>query len=149
MKPPTADTDPHVDLVPAPWRDGHHGQETTTMATPQTPLRNAYVTPMAAPLVCCSACSKPLPPGRARQYCNAACRQAGWRRRHQNTTPTAVLPKPTSRRNTTIYQCPICDTRYLGDQRCDECNCFCTRLGPGGMCPCCDEPIAMQELLQS
>ncbi len=149
MKPITAD----IDLVAAGPHGGHHGQEDTTMPKSQTPLHNAYVTPpppqTPPPAAFCLACSASLPPGRARQYCNTACRQAGWRRRHQNTTPITALPEPKSRRTTTIYQCPICENRYLGDQRCQECNRFCTRLGPGGMCPCCDEPITVQELLQN
>jgi hypothetical protein len=47
----------------------------------------------------------------------------------------------------TVYACPVCDTRYLGERRCPDCNCFCRKLGPGGACPQCDEPILIDELL--
>jgi hypothetical protein len=47
----------------------------------------------------------------------------------------------------TIYQCPVCDTRYLGEQWCPDCQRFCRRLGPGGPCPQCDEPVAFSDLL--
>ena len=47
----------------------------------------------------------------------------------------------------TVYQCPLCEERYLGDQYCPNCGTFCRRLGPGGSCPCCDEAIAVTELL--
>lgn len=55
--------------------------------------------------------------------------------------------EPVAARADTVYQCPACDARYLGEQRCDECNTWCRRLGPGGPCPCCDEPVAITDLL--
>jgi hypothetical protein len=50
-------------------------------------------------------------------------------------------------RQATIYQCPECDERYLGQQRCDDCGTFCRRIGPGGPCPHCDEPVAINDLI--
>lgn len=52
-----------------------------------------------------------------------------------------------SPRSATVYACPSCDTRYLGQQRCDDCHLFCRRVGPGGACPHCDEPVALADLL--
>src|SRR5713101_3646461 len=52
------------------------------------------------------------------------------------------LPKPAI-----VYQCPECDNRYLGQQRCEDCRSFCRRLGPGGPCPHCDEAVAVTDLL--
>ena len=98
----------------------------------------------------CLACQTPLPAARGRQaYCDQACRQAAYRRRHAapTTTLTAVLPPARSRRADTVYACPDCQTRYLGQQRCDDCNTFAVRLGPGGACPDCDALITVQELL--
>jgi hypothetical protein len=46
-----------------------------------------------------------------------------------------------------VYQCPVCDARLLGHQRCEECGVFGRRLGPGGRCPHCDEVIAIADLL--
>jgi len=52
--------------------------------------------------------------------------------------PTAVLAA--------IYECPDCETRYLDERRCPDCNLFCRRIGSGGPCPHCDEPVALTEL---
>lgn len=97
----------------------------------------------------CLACQAPLPAARGRQtYCDQACRQAAYRRRHTIpvTTPTTAPPPARSRRTGTVYACPDCDTRYLGQQRCADCNTFATRLGPGGPCPDCDSLITREEL---
>lgn len=48
-----------------------------------------------------------------------------------------------------VYACPDCQTRYLGQQRCDDCNTFAARLGPAGPCPDCDTLITLEELLQA
>jgi hypothetical protein len=46
-----------------------------------------------------------------------------------------------------VYQCPECQARLLGQQRCEECGIFARRLGPGAACPHCDEPLAIVDLL--
>jgi hypothetical protein len=94
----------------------------------------------------CPGCGAALPSTRAR-YCSAACKQRAYRLRHRDPAPPS--PNPTSRPNRaqTIYVCPDCDTRYLGQQRCPDCQRFCRRLGPGGACPHCDEPVLLAELL--
>lgn len=107
-----------------------------------SPSRNDTVTAR------CGACDAPLPTGRPRQWCSDACRQAAWRRRHA-TPPTPVdLPPARRHRAGTVYQCPECDTRLLGTQRCEDCSTFMHRLGPGGLSPCCQEPITLDELRQ-
>jgi phage FluMu protein Com len=35
----------------------------------------------------------------------------------------------------------------VGEQRCEDCNTFAVRVGTGGHCPHCDEPVALLELL--
>ena len=40
-----------------------------------------------------------------------------------------------------------CEARYLGEQYCTDCRCFCRRIGPGGLCPACDAPVAIADLL--
>ena len=45
-----------------------------------------------------------------------------------------------------IYECPECETRYLDERRCPDCNLFTRRIGPGGPCPHCDEPVAQTDL---
>ena len=50
-------------------------------------------------------------------------------------------------RSGTVYECPSCGVRYLGEQRCPDCRLFCRRIGPGGLCPHCDEPVAVADLI--
>ncbi len=98
-----------------------------------------------------------------------ACRQAAWRRRHSTpgTSGASALgeaqgrlsgrarrlpPSPPSgearpARPLTVYECPSCGARYLGEQRCPDCGLFCRRVGPGGRCPHCDEPVAIADLI--
>ena len=40
-----------------------------------------------------------------------------------------------------------CQTRYLGEQWCVECVRPCRRVGVGGLCPHCDEPVAISDLV--
>ena len=95
----------------------------------------------------CGACGRPLPPGRVRQWCSPACRQAAYRRRHPRPVPLSVVPPVRSRREGTVYVCPTCEQRYLGQQRCPDGQRFCQRLRPGGACPHCDEPVALSDLV--
>jgi len=94
----------------------------------------------------CPACGTPFVPSGRRRYCSDACRQTAWRRRHQPNTPQPPVPPKGQRKAMTVYQCPTCDTRALGQQRCDDCNTWTEAVGIGGLCPCCDEPITVTEL---
>jgi len=114
----------------------------------------AITTPAASPprndnrndtAVTCPACGQPFTPAGRRRWCSDACRQAAWRQRHPAPDP-AARPAPPPARAATIYQCPECDQRYLGQQRCQDCATFCRRVGPGGPCPHCDEPVAVKDL---
>jgi len=67
------------------------------------------------------------------------------RARHRGEVPagaTAKRPKAE-----TVYECPECEQRLLGEQRCEDCNRFCRSLGPGGECPCCSEPVVISDLI--
>jgi hypothetical protein len=96
----------------------------------------------------CVRCGTEFVPSGRRRYCSDACKQADWRARQapaqlgpdQRNTERPVCPEHT------VYECPQCDTRYLGARRCEECNLFCRRIGPGGLCPHCDEPVAYDDL---
>lgn len=94
----------------------------------------------------CPVCATSYTPVGRRRWCSPACRQAAYRRRHHTATPPA-LPPPQRRKETTIYECPHCGTRQLGDQRCSDCGTFSRRIGPGGPCPHCDEPVAINDLI--
>jgi hypothetical protein len=105
-------------------------------ALPSTPSRNDDVT------ILCPVCQvrRFVPIGRQR-VCSPACRQAAFRRRHAATVDPVVVPPHRPRRDRTIYECPSCEMRYLGNQRCSECGVFCRRVGAGGLCPECGEPL--------
>ena len=104
------------------------------------PSRNGSVT------ATCGVCGGPLPAGRARAWCSDACRQAAWRRRHQPIVASPALPATQPRKPATVYECADCGRRLLGEQHCTDCGTFMHRIGPGGTCPSCDEPIAFSEL---
>jgi hypothetical protein len=74
-------------------------------------------------------------------------RQPAFRRRHSAAGDQLVVPPHRPSRDRTIYECPSCDARYLGLQRCPECGVFCRRVGAGGLCPECGEPVAVADLL--
>ena len=47
----------------------------------------------------------------------------------------------------TVYVCPRCDERYLGERRCPECHVFCRAAGLGGRCVDCDTVLLLADLL--
>ncbi|MGH9155425.1 MAG: hypothetical protein ACRD1K_06210 [Acidimicrobiales bacterium] len=106
----------------------------------ELPLRYASVTPR------CGFCGAVLVGGRARLFCDGVCRQAAYRRRHQPAPELVKLPvvRP---KESTVYECDGCGERFVGTQRCEGCNRFARRVGRGGHCPSCDEPVAIVELL--
>jgi hypothetical protein len=94
----------------------------------------------------CPICGHGFTPVRRQRYCTNACRQIAYRRRHHHHTALAEIPTPAPRRVNTVYVCQECEQRYLGEQWCPDCNQPCRRLGTGGNCPHCDEPVAIQDL---
>ena len=91
----------------------------------------------------CPGCGDSFTPSGRRRWCTDACKQAAWRQR----TTSPVLPPPRSvLKAEIVYECPSCGNRSLGDQRCPDCNLFSQRIGPGGPCPHCDEPVAISDL---
>lgn len=109
----------------------------------ESPLRDDAVT-VGMP---CRACGYTLPPAGRRRYCSDACRQRAYRRRHGTPPAPPALPPRRSARTDTVYQCPSCELRLLEEQRCPDCHVFCRRIGPGGPCPHCEEPVAINDLL--
>jgi hypothetical protein len=47
----------------------------------------------------------------------------------------------------TVYACPSCDEPFIGVRRCPECQLFGRALGLGGLCPECETPILLADLL--
>ena len=110
------------------------------------PLRNDGVTIVGAVCSTCVVCGRGFRPVGRRHFCSDACRQAAWRSRHHASTP-ALPPRVAADRATVVYECPACGARLLGEQRCPDCQRFCRRVGPGGRCPHCDEPVAVTDLI--
>jgi hypothetical protein len=100
----------------------------------------------------CPICQTGTVPARAR-YCSDACKQRAYRLRRAVGGPMGLPDQAGSPRRRpalvahTVYECPACATRLLGEQRCPDCHVFCRRLGLGGPCPHCDEPILLADLL--
>jgi hypothetical protein len=65
-------------------------------------------------------------------------RQAAWR--HRQPVAPGVPATLRSPRPATLYECPVCGTRSLGEQRCADCGLFGRRVGPG-------EPVAVTDLI--
>lgn len=97
----------------------------------------------------CPVCEHPFTPTGRRRFCSDACRAAAYRRRRNADRPPLVVPAAQPRRPITVYECGTCGARALGQQRCDDCGTFMTRIGYGGHCPNCDDPVAINELLDT
>jgi hypothetical protein len=95
----------------------------------------------------CPLCQKVFTPLGRQKYCSDACRAAAYRRRRDANRPAVTVPKTQPRRPITIYECDTCGTRALGEQYCGDCSTFMRKIGLGGECPSCGEPIAITELL--
>jgi predicted nucleic acid-binding Zn ribbon protein len=109
--------------------------------TTNLPSRHDAVT------ITCPVCQHPFTPGGRRRFCSDACRAAAYRRRRDNGHTPVSVPAARPRRPITVYECDHCGARALGQQRCDDCSTFMRRVGIGGSCTHCDEPIAITELL--
>ena len=107
-----------------------------------TPVGYGSVTAPTDPARRCPVCGTPPPTPRA-TYCSDRHRQLAYRRRR-----SAPLPPPRRLpRHLVVYQCPLCEERFLATQRCDQCNVWCRSLGAGGLCVHCDQPVAVSDLL--
>jgi len=97
----------------------------------------------------CPVCQQPFTPAGRRAYCSPRCRKTAFRRRHQDPPQAIVIPAARPRRPHATYECPGCGTRQAGHQRCDDCGIFGRRIGTGGPCPHCQEPVTISDLLDS
>ena len=121
------------------------GDDTTTTTHP---VRNPTTGPSS---LLCPVCWTAFTRVGRQLYCTDACRKTAWTRRHAATVHVAepVVPPAVRRRDVTIYACPTCETRYFGEQWCHDCNQPCTRVGLGGLCPHCSEPVAITDLIDT
>ncbi len=95
----------------------------------------------------CPVCERRFAPTGRRRFCSDACRSLAYRRRRDEARTSVVIPAARPKRPITVYECDSCGERALGDQRCGPCGTFMRRVGIGGCCPSCDEPIAVEELV--
>jgi len=103
---------------------------------------------MAPPTRACAYCGEPFVPVGRRRYCTDPCKAKAYRARKAAHAPPAPPTPPRGRlRAASVYECPDCGARYLGEQRCEDCNRFCARIGLGGECPHCGEPVAVGDLV--
>jgi hypothetical protein len=95
----------------------------------------------------------PLPARGRSAYCSDTHRVQAHRLRHRQELdfrPDALQAELRRRRQLaahTVYECDDCGERYLCQQQCDQCHRFCRAAGLGGLCPGCDEPVLVTELL--
>jgi rubrerythrin len=92
-----------------------------------------------------------LTSSRAR-YCSRAHQQRAFRLRQQRSLPDLQrLRQELQRRRAvvaqTVYECPSCGDRLVGERRCPACNLFTRAIGWGGHCPDCDTPLLLVDLL--
>jgi predicted amidophosphoribosyltransferase len=98
----------------------------------------------------CPVCWATFQPTGRQRFCSDNCRKTAWSRTHRSVPhPVEPIPPPGRRRDATVYSCPGCDTRYYGQQWCPDCHQPCTRVGFGGLCPHCDEPVALTDLVDT
>lgn len=108
---------------------------------PESPLRggNAAAT--------CPVCQGTFARSGTKLFCGKLCKDTAYRRRKQSMTRPVKVPAAMPRRAVTVYECDGCGERSLGSQRCQECRTFMRKLGLGGLCPHCDEPVTVIDLL--
>jgi hypothetical protein len=100
----------------------------------------------------CPTCQTDTVPPRAR-YCSDACKQRAYRLRRLDpapadlTTLTSTLRRRRALRSAQVYECGACGERRLGEPRCPDCHRFGRAIGLGGLCPHCDEPVLLADLL--
>jgi len=46
----------------------------------------------------------------------------------------------------TLFECPTCGERHLGQRRCTDCQRFSRALGLAATCSACGEPLLLTEL---
>lgn len=96
----------------------------------------------------CPVCRGSFAPTGRQRYCGKLSRDTACRRHHQVTAPIIIVPPTGSRRQATVYECEDCGTRTLGTQQCEGCSAFMRKIGIGGLCPHCEGPVAISDLIQ-
>ncbi len=117
------------------------------------PMRDDTRNDSQPPLGVCPVCTDTFPIDGRGIYCTPKCRQRAYRLRHrQLNRPTLTDLAATLRREQrliaqTVYECPSCQERFLGERRCSDCNLWCSKVGLGGQCSGCDDILTVSDLI--
>ena len=101
----------------------------------------------------CPMCGDVFPIDGRSIYCTPACRQRAFRLRHRPenrqalTALVTTLPRQQRLTDQTVYECPACSERFLGQRRCGDCNLMCRKVGLRGECSSCAEILTIADLL--
>ena len=105
------------------------------------------------PQVLCPVCEQRFRPVGRGRFCSPSCRQRAFRLRHRQVH-RVTLGQLTERLRRahqliarTVYECPACQERLLGERRCPDCTLMCRKLGLGGECRGCADILTLGELL--
>jgi hypothetical protein len=105
------------------------------------------------PLRVCLVCTDTFPHDGRGRYCTPKCRQRAFRLRHRQANPPTVTDLAARLRREhrlivqTVYECPSCQDRFLGERRCNNCHLWCRKVGLGGQCAGCDEVLTVNDLI--
>ena len=98
----------------------------------------------------CLVCGAALASTRARS-CSRAHQQRTFRLRHQRDVDLQRVRHQLRLRHglaaQTVYECPSCGERFVGQRRCPECNLFSRAVSLGGHCLECEAPVLLTDLL--
>jgi len=108
--------------------------------------------PVYGPQRVCVVCGTLFSSARRARHCGPACRQRAFRLRQAAAeTDTDAITVHLKQNHdlvaNTVYECPTCETRLLGERRCLDCNMWCKRVGIGAGCPHCGDPVAVADLV--
>jgi hypothetical protein len=100
----------------------------------------------------CPMCGRTFPIQGRSIYCGPTCRQRAFRLRRNQVHRSTLHLTETLRRERrltaqTIYECPSCDQRFLGERRCGDCNLMCRKVGLGGECSGCGEILTIIDVI--
>jgi hypothetical protein len=105
------------------------------------------------PQTVCPVCDRRFRPVGRGLYCGSTCRQRAFRLRHRQpdrVTLSGLADRLRRERRLiaqTVYECPACQERFLGERRCGDCNLMCRKLDLGGRCSNCDDILTVADLL--
>ena len=101
----------------------------------------------------CPMCDRTFPVQGRGVYCGPTCRQRAFRLCHRQANQPRLTRLIDRLRQTqrliqqTVYECPSCTERFLGERRCGDCNRMCRNVGLGGECSSCAEILTIADLL--